>query len=52
MRYVSPEEQLRQAGKTKSQFTNEVMDYTMMLYSDQMKREYEYQEIPPGDKTA
>ncbi len=49
---LSPEEQLRQAGKTKSQFTNEVMDYTMMLYSDQMKREYEYQEIPPGDETA
>lgn len=52
MSCLSPEEQLKQAGKTKSQFTNEVMDYTIMLYNDQTKTEHEYQEMSTDDKTA
>lgn len=46
------EEQLKQAGKTKAQFTSEVMDYMMKLYNDQTGIEHEYQEISPEDKTA
>lgn len=52
MEHLSPEEQLKRAGKTKSEFTKEVMDYLIKLYSDQMGVPYEYQEIPTEDKTA
>ncbi len=52
MSCLSLEEQLKQAGITKSQFTNEVMDYTMKLYNDQTGIEHDYQEISPEDKTA
>ena len=52
MNCLSLEEQLSRAGKTKSQFTNEVMDYTMKLYNDQTGIEHEYQEISSEDKTA
>lgn len=52
MAYLSLEEQLLREGKTKSDFTNEVMEYTMKLYNDQTGIEHEYQEIPTGDKTA
>lgn len=52
MEHLSPEEQLKKAGKTKEEFTKEVMDYLVMLLSDQMGVPYEYSEVPTKDKTA
>lgn len=50
MGHLSPEEQLKAAGKTKAQFTKEVMDYLIMLYSDQMGVSYEYHEVQTEDE--
>ncbi len=47
---LSPEEQLKKMGKTKSE--PEIMDTLIQLYSHQMGVEYEYHEITPEDKTA
>ena len=52
MERLSPEEQLMAAGKTQDQLGKEIMDYLVMLYSDQMGVPYEYQEVPTEDKTA
>lgn len=52
MERLSPEEQLIAAGKTQDQLGKEIMDYLVMLYSDQMGVPYEYQEVPTEDKTA
>lgn len=52
MNCLSPEEQLKKMGKTKSEFELEIMDTLIQLYSHQMGMEYEYHEIPTEDKTA
>ena len=49
---LSPEEQLKKMGKTKSELETEIMDTLIQLYSHQMGVEYEYHEITPEDKTA
>ena len=49
---LSPEEQLKKMGKTKSELELEIMDTLIQLYSHQMGMEYEYHEIPTEDKTA
>ena len=52
MNHLSPEEQLKKMGKTKSELETEIMDTLIQLYSHQMGVEYEYHEITPEDKTA
>lgn len=52
MEHLSPEEQLKRAGKTTESFAKEVMDYLIKLYSHQMGVQYEYHEVSTDDNTA